>query len=570
MSIRVKLLLTIGILLLLSLSTVFFISYSLIKSGIVEAKGEMFARISNDILGFVKMQDARVHKGEISLEQAQQEVRDYVNGPKLSDGSRDAAKSKMNLNYSGLGKDPYMYVWSITSKGKVVLHPYALEQVDAWDLTVNGKYTVQDSYGNPNKTNVLFEELWQNPGEPMYTFLAYQVYYEPWDWIIGTGARKEILYADMQKQLLTRFLLGTVLLFAVALVTALLVTNIITKPVLKIKDMMKDISEGNGDLTKRLDIQTRDEIGEVSIHFNDFVTKLQTMVKNISKGVSRLAVSSSELLSISGQMTDYSRATFNKSDTVAFSADGVKSNIASISTAMEQSSVNTHAVAIAIEEMNNTINEIVQNAERAREISEQAVLKVDRSTDKMNDLEMAAKAIDKVVETITEISEQVNLLSLNATIEAARAGEAGKGFAVVANEIKDLANQTSKATMDIKLQIENIQNTSADTLSGIAEIATVIDNVNQSVSVIANAVEEQSISSQEITKNINQASNGIEDISQNVILSSEAVNEVSKDIADVKDSSENLNERSLEVKKNAENMAGLAKELGEMVGAFKV
>jgi methyl-accepting chemotaxis protein len=102
------------------------------------------------------------------------------------------------------------------------------------------------------------------------------------------------------------------------------------------------------------------------------------------------------------------------------------------------------------------------------------VLKVSESTHKMNELGMAAEAIGKVVGTITDISEQVNLLSLNATIEAARAGEAGKGFAVVANEIKDLANQTSSATMDIKSKIEHIQKSSSDTLAGISEITHVI------------------------------------------------------------------------------------------------
>jgi methyl-accepting chemotaxis protein len=118
--------------------------------------------------------------------------------------------------------------------------------------------------------------------------------------------------------------------------------------------------------------------------------------------------------------------------------------------AMEESATNVTMVTTSSEEMSATIGEIAQNAEKARTISDQAVSKATDTSGQMDGLGRAAQGIGKVVETITEISEQVNLLALNATIEAARAGEAGKGFAVVANEIKELAKQTSEATLEIK------------------------------------------------------------------------------------------------------------------------
>lgn len=570
MKIQTKFICIMGLVLFISLITVFLISYSIIKKGIAEAKGEMFARISNDVLGFVRMQDKRVQKGEIALEDAQEEVREYVNGPKLPDGSRDASKSEMNLHYSGMEKDPYMYVWSLNSKGRIVLHPFALEMAEAWDLTVDGKYTVRDSYGNPNMTGVIFRELWQNPGEPIYTFLVYQVYYKPWDWIIGTGAREEILYADMRQKLMKRLGLGSVVLLIAAIFIGYMGTKMTTNSILKVNLMMKDVSEGDSDLTKRLEIKSRDEIGEISINFNNFIIKLQEMIQDVSKSIEQFSSSSSELFVISKKMSDDSDQTSFKSGAVATAAKEMRENMVSIAAAMEQSSMNTNTVASSVQEMNSTINEIAQNAEKARGISEQAVSKVIEATDQMNELGMAAEAIGKVVETITDISEQVNLLSLNATIEAARAGEAGKGFAVVASEIKALANQTSEASMDIKLKIEHIQNSSSTTLSGISEIKEVIYNVNDIVGAIASAVEEQSVAANEITENINQVSSGIEDVNQNVATSSAVVDEITKDISDVNQSASDLSSSSNKVKQSAKNLSDLANELNLMVERFKI
>ena len=345
---------------------------------------------------------------------------------------------------------------------------------------------------------------------------------------------------------------------------------VIIKPVKNVIDSLVDISEGDGDLTKRLEINTEDELGKLAQVFNSFMEKLQIMIKDIKAGVEKLSSSSSELSSISEEMSLGATKTSEKSTDVATSTEEMTSNLTSISAAMEQSSTNTDTVATAAEEMNSTINEIAQNAEQAREISEKAVHKVNDSTDKMNELGTAASAIGKVVETITDISEQVNLLSLNATIEAARAGDAGKGFAVVANEIKDLANQTSAASGDIKNKIEDIQNSSDTTVKGISEISEVINSVNEIVSTIATAVEEQSAATQEIASNIGQASVGIQEVNQNVGESSAVAEDISRDITMVNQASVEMANRSLSVKTSSDDLSSLAEQLNTMVGRFKV
>jgi hypothetical protein len=183
---------------------------------------------------------------------------------------------------------------------------------------------------------------------------------------------------------------------------------------------------------------------------------------------------------------------------------------------------------------------------------------------------VAAQAIDKVVETITDISDQVNLLALNATIEAARAGEAGKGFAVVANEIKDLAKQTAQATQDIKEKIAAIQETTAITVKDIDEITKIITEVNDVVSGIATAVEEQSAVTSEIATNVSQAAQGIQEVNVNVGQSATVAAEISSDIGAVSTTAGEISFSSEQVHTSAGSLSKLAEELKTMVGQFKI
>jgi methyl-accepting chemotaxis protein len=188
----------------------------------------------------------------------------------------------------------------------------------------------------------------------------------------------------------------------------------------------------------------------------------------------------------------------------------------------------------------------------------------------MTDLGNAAQAIGKVTETITEISEQTNLLALNATIEAARAGEAGKGFAVVANEIKELARQTAEATLDIRQQIEGIQNSTGTTVLSIEKIGQVISDINEIVATIATAVEEQSVSTREISDNIAQVSTGIQEVNENVAQSSQASQDITREIAEVKQASGEIAGSSSQVRLSADELSSVSEQLNALVGQFKI
>ena len=362
----------------------------------------------------------------------------------------------------------------------------------------------------------------------------------------------------------------SLVILLVLVVSIFLISKSIIKPITTLTDTLKDISEGEGDLTARINLNRKDEIGLMANYFNQFVEKLHEMISNISRDLVKLSSTSSELSEIADELSNNSGKTSERVNSVSAASEEMTSNMNSVAAAMEQSSTNINTVATAAEEMSSTINEIAQNAENARNITENAVSKTNESTEIMNELRGSAEDIGKVVETIAEISEQVNLLSLNATIEAARAGEAGKGFAVVANEIKELAKQTSEASMEIKAKIDNIQEHSVGSLSSIKEISKVIFDVNDIVSTIASAVEEQSSATGEISQNISQASSGSEEVNANINQSSSVAAEISKDISEVSLSSTEIAEKSDQVKLSAEDLSKLAGTLDKMVRQFKI
>ena len=346
--------------------------------------------------------------------------------------------------------------------------------------------------------------------------------------------------------------------------------GLIVKPLNRAIASLKDIAQGEGDLTMRLDAKSKDEIGELGFWFNTFIEKLQGIIKRIAENSSQVNGSSNQLSAIARQLSAGAEDTSQRAATVATASEEMTANLNNVAAAMEESSTNTNMVASAAEEMTSTINEIAENAERARDVSSKAVAQARSASEKMGELGDAAQKISMVTETITEISEQTNLLALNATIEAARAGEAGKGFAVVANEIKDLARQTAQATLNIKSQIDDVQRTTRLTVTEINQISDVISGVNDIVGTIATAVEEQTAATREIANNISQASQGIQEVNENVSQSSTVASDITQDISKVNLAATGISEHSKEVQASSEDLQRMAAELHTIVGSFKV
>ncbi len=353
-----------------------------------------------------------------------------------------------------------------------------------------------------------------------------------------------------------------------SLVMAIVIIRAIKRPLAKGVSTLNEISRGN--LAVDIQIDSKDEIGEMLTAMKDMTENLRRMFSDITEGVATLSSSSTELSAISSQLSSNAEDTSNRSATVASATEELSTNMSSVSAAMEQSSSNVGMVATATEEMSSTVNEIAHNSAKAKNITEDAVYQSQKTSLKIKELSNAADKIGKVTEVITEISEQTNLLALNATIEAARAGEAGKGFAVVANEIKELAKQTAEATIDIRNQIGNMQQTTSGTIVDIEHIAKVINEINEVITTIATAVEQQSAATSEISENISQAAAGITEVNENVAQGSIAIGDITKDIGGISGSSEEVSQGSHNVKESATEMSQLAEQLAGLVKHFKV
>ena len=365
-----------------------------------------------------------------------------------------------------------------------------------------------------------------------------------------------------------------VLFIAVSVIMGIALSFVIARaivgPVLEITAGLKDIAQGEGDLTMRIHITTKDEVGELAGWFNQFMQKLHDIVSGIAGNASVLKQSSLDMSTLSKDMSRVSDEMAKGLNSVAVATEEMSANMNTVAAASEQASVNISMVTSSISHMTTTITKIAGNAHTAKEITSKAVDVSNKTSVNIVKMSTIADEIGKVTGVITEISEQTNLLALNATIEAARAGDAGKGFAVVANEIKELAKNTAVATLQIRDQIGSVQGSTEKMVGDIAQVVEVIGEIDLIVSAIAAAVEEQSAITIEIADNISQASQGIANVNENVSQSSVVACDTAKDISYVNQMGIDIAKSSAKVNENAAELSSLAEKLQEMVNRFKV
>ena len=341
-------------------------------------------------------------------------------------------------------------------------------------------------------------------------------------------------FVSLQKSFRNRVMLLVLCFITIGGIVTYLTAGYIFKPIVHTSEMLKDIAGGEGDLTKRLEVSSKDEIGELVKWFNTFVDKLHNIIGKIADSTSQLASSTEELSATSSQIT----------------------------VGTEKQSSQTEQIATSMEEMSATVIDIARNASEAAEADKGGEIvrntvegmnriagAVRQSASTIDTLRSSSEQIGEIIGVIDEIADQTNLLALNAAIEAARAGEQGRGFAVVADEVRKLAERTTKATREIAEMIKSIQEDTGGAVSsmeagsqevengvGLAnqagdslkQIVEGVNRVTDMVQQIATSTEEQSAATEEISSNVESVATATRETTSGVEQSATAVHQLSE------------------------------------------
>ncbi len=418
--------------------------------------------------------------------------------------------------------------------------------IDATDA--NGKKYVEESIQAALKVEpgTVARVPYQDAQDGPSTVRA--VYYQPWDWVIAVVSRDSDFAGpldqlrDGRTTMVTWLVASALGILALGVVLARLVGVSLTAPLLRLRDRMAQIADGEGDLTVRVDDTGQDEVGQLGAAFNRFVDKVATTVRGVTASAQGVAEAASGMTAVSADLDE----TAARSSAQAGQAQGAASSISeSVSTA-----------AAATEEMSASIREIAQSAAEAAKVGERAGVLAAQTETTVTALGDSSAEIGNVIKVISDVAEQTNLLALNATIEAARAGEAGKGFAVVASEVKDLAQQTGAATEEIARRNQAIQDDTRAAVASITQITHVVREITDHQAAIAAAVEEQSATTAEVSRGVHEAAG--------------AVANVNAAIATVSQDADHTAQEMTRIREAAQQLDTVADELTRQLGVFVV
>ena len=452
------------------------------------------------------------------------------------------------------------YLWINDLGPKMIMHPLKPE-LDGKDLSdnkdPNGKALfVEMAKVCRDKGKGFVDYAWSKPGSTQpVPKISYVELYQPWGWVIGTGIYIDDVSAHV-RQIEIGIGIGLLGILALSILLAWLVSRTVTGPIKTVVDTIRDIAQGEGDLTKRLPIHCKNEIGELSEWFNTFIGKLHGIINQVSGSSMQLASSSLQLQQTTKDMTDSIAQLSSQSTSLATAGEEMSATSGDIANNCHHAAGNaggaTEKAKLGAAVVGQSIAVMISIAER-----------VQNAASTVDALGVRSEQIGAIIGTIEDIADQTNLLALNAAIEAARAGEQGRGFAVVADEVRALAERTTRATKEIGEMIKAIQK---ETKAAVTSMEQSVTQVEQGTSHAS----ESGRSLQEILDIINDVTEQISQIATAAEEQTSTTREISSNVLNLNDLAQQNDHALRETAIAANDVSRQAEELRELVGQFRL